>query len=1257
MATLGLGNRNKFLVSFSVALFLMMSLPVLASSDAARSAIPAIIALLLDDSEPVVEPEQANVFALVEASSFLRNEAEITWIPTSDAVTPESEIQYTIFLATNEAFPLSSATLTQNAVGTSFATVTGLEPSTQYFVKVTAENADGQISLSNEISFATPENDVLVNPSETVMDMSSVGVDSVSENEVTLIGAVAPDQGDIVVSANVENPYLRRVVSSSTGGGTTVVTTEPVGLVEVFEDFALNTNIRLESLPDNPPSAQNIAMLNQFKGSAVPMLTKAASSPIAKIKTWPNGLTMLDNSPNKQLLSYKPTQNKISAVNSVSNIQSNDTTMLVSEGRYLRFSVPEFNVASLGELLDAPIVIETHNTCGAFSIFNGCTSPNVTPVFCGASLEIIGFPLGVNFDSIVSSPVISSTIKGTTSTSLTWLPTSTEVGTGDDPYYLELTFREGTEEQNCEDSQPVVVKSVKVYLEQGDHALSSETEVLASASAEVAIQNEIVIDFEPSLTVDVQKEDGALRVDTAKVSFSGRLNLRQEFNVDASASGSVSARRRIAERTFVRVFTAGPVPIFVAGTMRIDLAGTATAEGRMNLTEVIDDTFQVNFGAIYENREWRSDAGASNTLTLSLSGSANAQLGLDARLIVDFELSFYEAATARLLVEPFLFSDFGINGEFNFEASIGQTDFDRNYSLTQFDAGYGVDASLFAGLSIFEREIITFPSSGTFSDTDTYQMVNFIPRTPILRLPELALNADPSTAFPLDSRALRLEGSAVDFVSTMPLPFSSGDPIVSFSDWLGLPNIISTESQCTGNIVADERDSNVFWYTPEQFGDCRFRLAGFSNIGRYARQTTETSFNITDADNNNIPDYWQQRFNLNDLSQDSDGDGLIDADEYANATNPLELDTDQDGVGDNAEIILGTDPNDPNSVPNTSVISISSASMVEGDSGDTQTLVFNLNLNSFLGVVTVDYQTADGTATAGLDYLASSGQLSFIGGQTQVTLPISILGDGLEEGNETFSLILSNPSGAIFNGNVDQIIVEGTIIDNDMVATGPLSPLNDTGITFGGNFPSGNNLDCSGESIAIQDCSHGRDATNNDDSDGHAGFSFTKLDENGNDLPASASNWSCVRDNVTQRIWEVKTNTTGLHNTSNTYTWYDTNPATNGGANGTINGGSCTGSSCDTQGFKAAVNQASLCGYNDWRVPTVSELQGIVNYNRSSPAIDTTFFPNTRNSSFWSASPRTNFTNNAWTVSFSNGSVGVNVRSILQGVRLVRGGQ
>ena len=219
--------------------------------------------------------------------------------------------------------------------------------------------------------------------------------------------------------------------------------------------------------------------------------------------------------------------------------------------------------------------------------------------------------------------------------------------------------------------------------------------------------------------------------------------------------------------------------------------------------------------------------------------------------------------------------------------------------------------------------------------------------------------------------------------------------------------------------------------------------------------------------------------------------------------------------------------------------------------------------------------------------------------------------------------------------------------------------LNDTGITFGGNYPSGSNTDCTGTTIQQQDCSHGRDATHNDNSDGHAGFSFTKLDNAGKALAASAANWSCVKDNVTGLIWEVKTDDGGLRDKDWRYTWYNSTGVNDGGSAGTANGGICLGSThCDTEKFVQQVNSQGLCGKNDWRMPTVKELRNIVNFNRTAPAIDTGYFPHTTHfSDFWSASPGAHGSYYAWHVHFYYGYSDYYVKGASRYVRLVRTGQ
>ena len=226
------------------------------------------------------------------------------------------------------------------------------------------------------------------------------------------------------------------------------------------------------------------------------------------------------------------------------------------------------------------------------------------------------------------------------------------------------------------------------------------------------------------------------------------------------------------------------------------------------------------------------------------------------------------------------------------------------------------------------------------------------------------------------------------------------------------------------------------------------------------------------------------------------------------------------------------------------------------------------------------------------------------------------------------------------------------------------APLNDTGIvTCSDN--STNGLPCPQTGFPGQDAEYGRDAAAQAGTlakigGGRAGFDFTKLGPGGNELSASATSWSCVRDNVTGLIWEIKTDDGGLRDKDNTYTWYNPDSSSNGGYAGAQNGGSCTGGiSCDTYGYAQAVNSQGLCGHNDWRLPWLEELRSIVDYNipYPGPTIDTNYFPNTVNYAFWSASSYASYSGSAWRVHFNYGDDFAGHKVNDDRVRLVRGGQ
>lgn len=110
-------------------------------------------------------------------------------------------------------------------------------------------------------------------------------------------------------------------------------------------------------------------------------------------------------------------------------------------------------------------------------------------------------------------------------------------------------------------------------------------------------------------------------------------------------------------------------------------------------------------------------------------------------------------------------------------------------------------------------------------------------------------------------------------------------------------------------------------------------------------------------------------------------------------------------------------------------MTINDPTVTEGNSG-TVAMTFTVTMSkATAGTVTVDYATSDGTATAGSDYVATSGTLTFGAGETSKTIAVNINGDQIMEPTETLLITLSNLTG------VDVALTDasgtGSITDDD----------------------------------------------------------------------------------------------------------------------------------------------------------------------------------------------------------------------------------
>lgn len=162
-------------------------------------------------------------------------------------------------------------------------------------------------------------------------------------------------------------------------------------------------------------------------------------------------------------------------------------------------------------------------------------------------------------------------------------------------------------------------------------------------------------------------------------------------------------------------------------------------------------------------------------------------------------------------------------------------------------------------------------------------------------------------------------------------------------------------------------------------------------------------------------------------------DNVFEPDEtfFINLSNPTNA-TIADGQG--KATITNDDPQP--------TIAISTSIRTEGAAGTSGTSTFQVTLsNPSYQTITVAYATANGTATAGVDYVATSGTVTFVPGDTAETIAVEVTGDNVDETAETYVVNLSNPT----NATIATAQGAGTIQDDD----GPTVSIGNASVTEG----------------------------------------------------------------------------------------------------------------------------------------------------------------------------------------------------------------
>ncbi len=305
---------------------------------------------------------------------------------------------------------------------------------------------------------------------------------------------------------------------------------------------------------------------------------------------------------------------------------------------------------------------------------------------------------------------------------------------------------------------------------------------------------------------------------------------------------------------------------------------------------------------------------------------------------------------------------------------------------------------------------------------------------------------DPKDAIWLEAITSYISGD-LDNNGTNDIP--AGNQDISWTYWSWNPN-----SGDTGGILADDwktvNQNKMAYLTPVQFSAAGgSSLAAFTvslssastsavTVGYTTSNGTatagsdyiatsgtltfapgETSRTVAIIVNSDATAEAKETFTVT-LSNPS-GATLIDASGTGSITDPATIPTPP---------VTPVTPVTPVALPK---VSIADLAVTEGN-GTHAHFMFTATLDKASATaVSVGYATANGTATAGVDYTAANGTISFAPGVTTQQVHVDILGDTTVESNETFSVTLSNPSGV----SIARATAIGSILNDDLAGTTP----------------------------------------------------------------------------------------------------------------------------------------------------------------------------------------------------------------------------
>lgn len=799
---------------------------------------------------------------LVETSSSAVGTVSVSWMPSSDDTTPAELIRYQVHADTIPGFVATASSLKFEGVGVAATTIsTGLTPGLRYYFRILAKDKSNATAISTDLSVMVADTSTTVVAGVRAISLAADQVAAVTSDSVQLkAGASMPAVGQFISSAE-GNGFLRAV----TGVNGTTLQTRPAALNEVISD------VRLASAVAMPAIAT--ASSGQPSGTAG-TLTMSATSGGAELH-WPTqGLRLSTTRPtpvggsSQRILSAPPRAPGTATRQATTSGTNIDVSTQLAAG----------GIGTFTTVLAPSTVGILAGTRGAFDIEARIDRDNVT-MFTRNRIPLALCDVRV-IDSDLPTQITASSL---TATSTETLPdvgnyvamrsgrATIGVNAGDlparaEPYRFTLRLYVDEAANRCLNfdgrgllgwAEKVDVQ-IQLYVATTPNFPRGESKAM-TFSGDFSVTNNTTFTFDPTLETEFDLSLARLR--SARVEVKGRAELSQVLTVSASGAGRLDKTVGfIDERRFIKVFVAGPVPVVIVGTFAAAMRLEGEVTGAMTASETLSYSIEdLVAGMRYENGQWVTAGSARPVHTLKVTGEANAQARLTLTLLPRLSVSLYEAATARLVLAPYLEAEAGIRGKVLDQIVSGASLQDADAWVEKAEVAAGIDAYVMADLGAFDRSLFIWPAQANVTDYTTFYKINgILPRTKILGIPELRVTADFNARHPTELYAVLFRGQAVE----VPNPFQSlwGPPtFISFRNWLD-PRVIAANN--TGYRVLDRVSGDApgdFWVRFSSPGSYIVRLAGHSAMGGWARQIAQIAIELTDRNGNGLPDELEVR--------------------------------------------------------------------------------------------------------------------------------------------------------------------------------------------------------------------------------------------------------------------------------------------------------------------------------------------------------------------------------------------------------------